>query len=81
MRTIQMTLDEELVAQVDLTCKRVGKSRSALTREALRALIAKLEYEELCRRDEEAYRKCPQEDGELMVRDEDRAWGDPWDAK
>ena len=77
MRTIQMTLDEELVEQVDVACKRVGKSRSALTRDALRALIAKLDYEELCRRDREGYARMPQEEGEFHT--ENLAWGDEWD--
>ena len=77
MRTIQMTFDEDLVMQVDETCKRLGTSRSALTREALRALIAKLEHDELCRRDREGYARMPQEEGEFTT--ENLAWGDEWD--
>ena len=37
MRTVQLTLDEELIEQVDALAKRLGTTRSALTRDALAA--------------------------------------------
>jgi metal-responsive CopG/Arc/MetJ family transcriptional regulator len=38
MRTIQMTLDDELVESVDKLVKELNTSRSAFTRDALRVL-------------------------------------------
>ena len=39
MRTIQMTLDDELVESVDKLVKELNTSRSAFTRDALRAAV------------------------------------------
>ena len=36
MRTVQMTLDEELLASVDEAAKKLNTTRSAFTRKALR---------------------------------------------
>jgi metal-responsive CopG/Arc/MetJ family transcriptional regulator len=37
MKTVQMTLDENLVEAVDREAKRIGTTRSAFARDALRA--------------------------------------------
>ena len=39
MKTVQLTLDEPLVAEVDRVVKELGTSRSAFTRSALRAAL------------------------------------------
>ena len=41
MRTIQMTLEEELVEKVDNVVKKLGTTRSAFTRDALDTAIKK----------------------------------------
>jgi len=41
MRTIQMTLDDDLVKAVDRVSKRLRTSRSAFTRKALREALAR----------------------------------------
>jgi len=41
MKTVQMTLDEELVEEVDRAVEALGTTRSAFTREALRAALAR----------------------------------------
>jgi metal-responsive CopG/Arc/MetJ family transcriptional regulator len=48
MKTVQMTLDDALVQEVDQVVKKLGTRRSAFTREALRAalvLVARAEME------------------------------------
>lgn len=42
MKTVQMTLDERLVARVDRAARKMGKSRSAFTRDALRDALSRL---------------------------------------
>ncbi|HXH90547.1 MAG TPA: ribbon-helix-helix protein, CopG family [Thermoanaerobaculia bacterium] len=42
MRTVQMTLDEELVTQVDRAARRLKTTRSAFTREALREALKRV---------------------------------------
>ena len=47
MRTVQMTLDEELVVEIDKEIKRLRTTRSAFTRDALRAALRRLREKEL----------------------------------
>jgi len=39
MKTVQMTLDEELIARVDRAARRLKTTRSGFTREALREAL------------------------------------------
>ncbi len=39
MRTVQMTLDDDLVTTVDTIAKKLGTSRSAFMRDALRSAL------------------------------------------
>ena len=47
MKTVQMTLDEGLVDAVDKAAKRIGTTRSAFAREALRAALGKVQVKEM----------------------------------
>lgn len=76
MRTVQMTLDKDLVTAVDRAAKRLGTTRSAFTREALKAALARMEVQELERRHREGYLRKPVKRGEFSLRDGERAWGD-----
>lgn len=50
MRTVQMTIEPKLVAEVDRLARRLGVTRSAFTCRALRAEIDRLRVEDLeCR--------------------------------
>ncbi|HVT04396.1 MAG TPA: ribbon-helix-helix protein, CopG family [Thermoanaerobaculia bacterium] len=42
MKTVQMTLDEDLIAQVDRAARRLKTTRSAFTREALREALKRI---------------------------------------
>jgi len=42
VKTVQMTLDEDLVEAVDEAVKRLGTTRSAFARDALRQALARL---------------------------------------
>ena len=47
MKTVQMTLDEKLVRQVDALAKKLRTTRSAFTREMLRSAIKRQKIAEL----------------------------------
>lgn len=47
MRTIQMTLDDDLVKAVDHVSRQLRTSRSAFTRNALREALARYRLEQL----------------------------------
>lgn len=76
MKTVQMTLDEELVAQVDRAVKRLGTTRSAFARDALREALARIRVAELERRHREGYLRKPVRKDEFSVPESHRAWGD-----
>ncbi|MBI2216054.1 MAG: ribbon-helix-helix protein, CopG family [Candidatus Rokubacteria bacterium] len=76
MTTVQMTLDEELVAQVDRAARRLGTTRSAFARDALRAALARLRVTELERKHRDGYARKPVREGEFSIPESERVWGD-----
>ena len=59
MKTVQMTLGDELVKAVNRVVKKLGTTRSAFTRDALRAALKSIETAEKERRDREGYAARP----------------------
>ncbi|PYQ97182.1 MAG: CopG family transcriptional regulator [Acidobacteria bacterium] len=76
MKTVQMTLEPELVAQVDRVARRLGLTRSAFTRRALRAAVDQLRVQELERRHHEGYRRKPVRRGEFDAWTREQSWPD-----
>lgn len=76
MRTVQMTLEPELVAQVDKAARRLGLTRSAFARRALAAAIERLRAQELERRHREGYRRKPAHRSEFEVWAAEQVWPD-----
>ena len=76
MRTVQMTLEPELVSQVDRVARRLGLTRSAFTRGALHAAIERLRVEELERRHRDGYRRKPVRRGEFTLWAREQVWPD-----
>jgi metal-responsive CopG/Arc/MetJ family transcriptional regulator len=76
MRTVQMTLDEDLVMEVDRAATAQGKSRSAFTRDALRAALETTRERELEERHRLGYQLHPVEPGEFDDWDTEQVWPD-----
>ena len=76
MKTVQMTLDEDLVKAVDRVSKQLRTSRSAFTRKALREAIAKYDIEQLEIRHRQGYERQPAAHNEFSVWETEQAWGD-----
>jgi metal-responsive CopG/Arc/MetJ family transcriptional regulator len=76
MRTVQMTLDEDLVKAVDKASKRLGTTRSEFTRRALRAALAHQSILEQERKHREGYKRHPVKRDEFSVWESEQAWGD-----
>lgn len=76
MRTVQMTLEEELVNAVDRAAKRLGTTRSGFAREALRAALERVKIMELERRQREGYRRKPVNPGEFSEWESEQVWVD-----
>ena len=76
MRTIQMTLDDELVKEVDRVAKLLHTSRSAFTRKALRIALSRYNLEQLERQHQKGYERHPVNTDEFSVWESEQAWGD-----
>ena len=74
MRTVQMTLEPELVARVDRVARRLGLSRSGFTRRALRDALERVRVEESERRHRDGYRRKPVRRGEFDGFDREQVW-------
>jgi metal-responsive CopG/Arc/MetJ family transcriptional regulator len=76
MKTVQMTLDEDLLRSVDRAVKRMHTTRSAFTRDALRDALARLNVARLEQQHRKGYETHPAKQAEFSVWEEEQAWGD-----
>lgn len=76
MKTIQMTLDEDLAADVDEAARRLKTSRSAFAREALRQAIINLRTMELEEKHRRGYERALVATGEFSVWENEQEWGE-----
>jgi len=77
MKTIQMTIDEQLLEQVDAAIQAQGMSRSAFIREALQLALRQYALRLMERRHEEGYTAHPAAPGEFDVWQDEQVWGEP----
>ncbi|RLB27818.1 MAG: CopG family transcriptional regulator [Deltaproteobacteria bacterium] len=76
MKTVQMTFNEDLVAEIDRIVKKLATTRSAFARRALQAAIDKLNEEEMERKHREGYARDPVKPGEFSDWESEHVWGD-----
>jgi len=76
MRTIQMTLDDEVVETVDLVVKKLKTTRSAFTRKALQDAIKRVNIESLEKNHRKGYERHPVTKTEFSVWESEQEWWD-----
>jgi metal-responsive CopG/Arc/MetJ family transcriptional regulator len=76
MRTIQMTLDDNLVQSVDKVVKELRTTRSAFTRSALRDAINRFNISRLEEKHRKGYELHPVNKEEFSVWEKEQDWGD-----
>lgn len=76
MRTVQMTLDENLVQAVDKVARNMHTTRSAFTREALQQAIARMKMQGLEEKHRQGYLRKPATADEFGVWAKEQKWGD-----
>jgi metal-responsive CopG/Arc/MetJ family transcriptional regulator len=76
MKTVQMTLDEELLKEVDGEIKKLHTSRSEFTREALRRHLEYQRTKELEKKHIEGYKKNPVTPKEFSSWEAEQVWPD-----
>jgi predicted transcriptional regulator len=77
MKTVQMTLDEDLVASVDKVAKRLGPTRSGFTRQALKTTLREVRINELEQKHREGYKRKPVKRGEFEDWEAEQIWTEP----
>ena len=76
MRTIQMTLDDELVESVDMLVKELNTSRSAFARDALREAVKRFYTDLKEEKHRQGYVSHPVNKNEFSVWEKEQDWGD-----
>jgi metal-responsive CopG/Arc/MetJ family transcriptional regulator len=77
MKTIQMTIDEPLLAEVDQMAEALDTTRSAFMREALHLALRQHKVAEMEKRHAEGYARHPVKPGEFDLWEDEQAWGEP----
>ncbi|CUS03997.2 conserved protein of unknown function [Candidatus Promineifilum breve] len=80
LKTIQVTLDEGLLEQVDELVAELDTTRSAFIRELLERELWARRWRELERQDAEGYRLLPPDDEEVEAWLGIQDWGDEWNT-
>ena len=76
MRTVQMTLDDDLVDAVDKTVKKLKMTRSAFTRQALRNALAQENIGQMENKHKKGYEKKPVSKSEFSIWGPKQEWVD-----
>lgn len=80
VKTIQMTIDESLLQQVDRTVQDLNTTRSAFIRLALEQALRQYQVRRLEERDEVGYTAVPATPAETHEWAGEQEWGDEWNA-
>ncbi len=75
MKTIQMTIDEPLLHEVDQMIRKLDTNRSAFIRQALNLALQQYKIRTLEARHAEGYAKHPVEKGEFDIWQDEQVWG------
>lgn len=76
MKTIQMTIDEPLLAEVDRVTEGLNTTRSAFMREALQLALRRYRIVALEQRHAQGYARQPVEPGEFDLWETEPEWGE-----
>lgn len=76
IKTIQITLPQELLARIDQTVAELDTNRSALARDAFEEFLFRLRIKEMERQDAAGYALLPQDPDEVAEWEVVQDWGD-----
>jgi Arc/MetJ family transcription regulator len=74
MRTVQMTLDDDLISEVDRMVKRLDTNRSAFTRDALRNALSNYRTDQLENQHRRGYQQRPVSGDEFKDWEDEQVW-------
>jgi metal-responsive CopG/Arc/MetJ family transcriptional regulator len=81
MKTIQMTIEESLLEEIDLLVNQLDTTRSAFIRQALRESLQRQKIAEMERKHIEGYLRYPEQPEEFDLWDEVRDWGPDYEER
>jgi len=81
MKTIQMTIDEDLLEEIDLLVNQLDTTRSAFIRQALCESLQRQKIAEMERKQIEGYLRYPQQPEEFDLWEEVREWGPDYEER
>ncbi len=76
MKTIQITLPDDLLARLDRAVAERGNNRSALARQAFEDLLFRFWVEKMEQQDAEGYAQHPQDLEEIAAWESIQDWGE-----
>ncbi len=76
MKTVQITLNENLVKAVDSAAKKLGTTRSIFAREALRSALKGFRTKSMESKHRAGYKRKPVKRGEFSGWESEQVWGD-----
>ena len=74
MKTIQITIIEPLLNEVDMIIQKLNTTRSAFMREALEIALKKFTIAEMERKHAQGYAQYPVKEGEFDIWENDQTW-------
>lgn len=74
LKTIQMTLDENLIEEIDKVVRKLGTTRSAFARNAFRAAIDEIIEKKMEIKHQQGYIKEPVRSGEFSAWESEQVW-------
>ncbi|MCB8984472.1 MAG: ribbon-helix-helix protein, CopG family [Ardenticatenaceae bacterium] len=74
MKTVQMTIDEALLAQVDTLVEELGTNRSAFMRDALESALKQRQVHLLEQQHRSGYERHPLTPDEFDIWQEEQVW-------
>jgi len=75
MKTIQITIDEQLLEEVDKAVAELGASRSAFIRDAVQSALRRSSLRELEEKHAAGYARHPVATGEFDSWEDEQVWG------
>ena len=75
MRTVQMTLDEDLLNRIDEAIREMKTTRSAFIRNSVQQYLENLRIKKLERKHQDGYLKHPVKTGEFDLWEDEQVWG------
>ena len=76
MKTVQITLNDNLVKAIDSAAKKLGTTRSIFTREALRSALKGVPVKNMESKHRSGYKRKPVKRGEFSGWESEQVWSD-----